>query len=36
MQEMVKNIVTFIHSFRVLMKNVDFLALLCGVLDRTA
>jgi len=33
---MVKNIVTFILSFMILMKNVDFRVLPWGVLDRIA
>jgi hypothetical protein len=32
---MAKNIVRFILSFMILIKNVDFLVLPCGVLDIT-
>jgi hypothetical protein len=33
--EMTKNAVSFILSFMILMKNINFRVLSCGVLDRT-
>jgi hypothetical protein len=33
MYEMVKNVISFIHLFMILMKNVDFQVLPLGVLD---
>jgi hypothetical protein len=35
MYEMVKTLVSFIHLFMILMKNVDFRVLVLSVLDRT-
>jgi hypothetical protein len=35
MYEMVKTLVSFIHLFMILMKNVDFRVLALSVLDRT-